>query len=179
MPHVDVWTRIQAEAAVISQDAQKRQTRPRINPFWGLRYFAPAFIVLIVVGVSLLTYDGLMLRRALQANATPTVVAYLTSSTSRRTYSESAYYRRMAYFEDRLDGPWSSAASPTTSTVYQSDVLDVMYVNTIHKATTNPDDDLRYEMVYEWRKMMEQRTQSASRSSSPTIRPQSIPQNLR
>ena len=45
MPHVDLWARLQAQAAQVSEEAQVRQRGPRFSIFSGLRLLAPAFVL--------------------------------------------------------------------------------------------------------------------------------------
>ncbi|MCW5853903.1 MAG: hypothetical protein KIT87_27805 [Anaerolineae bacterium] len=170
MPHVDVWAKIQAEAGDISQAAQARSPRTRFSIFSGLQLLAPAFIVLLVFGATLLSLAEEPTHQTQRTTRVPSVESVTASSPT--IYSSAVAYdianltydRLMARYADRLEG------TPPNGHTADSDVLAVTYAP---EYPTSPSGrvETRDDMRAEWREYVEQKQPRARSDTLHLIRP--------
>ncbi len=170
MPHVDVWAKIQAEAGDISQAAEARTTRRRFTIFSGLQLLAPAFVVLLVFGATLLNLaedPAYLSGRTTNAPLVESVTAALPTTdwvAPAAQTSSLAYDRLMARYADRLEGALPNHGGA------QSDVVDAAYVHELHTQALTPPET-RDDMRAEWREYVEQRQPRHRNDALHLIRP--------
>ena len=170
MPHVDVWAKIQAEAGDISQAAQARTTRTRFSIISGLQLLAPAFVVLLVFGATLLSLSEEPAHQPRQNTSVPSVQSVTasspTTSSSAVAYeiANPAYDRLMARYADRLEG------TPPNGPGSESDVVAIAYGDESYTSTTSRVET-RDDMRAEWQEYVEQKQPRARSDTLHLIRP--------
>lgn len=169
MPHVDMWAKIQAEAADISREAQTRRPPPRFSIFTSMQLLAPAFIVVLVFGATFISLQSVLPKPA-HDNPTSTRLAVTPQPNSRYDISNPVNARLTEFYENRLEGmrPVPRVAS--------APAVDILYVSDFVVPPQN-QPDVRAELRSEWRDYMEQK-QRPDPNSNPMrlIRPFHYPQ---
>ena len=173
MPHVDVWAKIQSEAGDIAQAAQGRTTRTRFSLFSGLQLLAPALVVLLVFGTTLLSltdeptgqsrYGPAVSSSQSVAAVLPTTASDVLADDTSSRVSNLAYDRWLARDADRLDGPAHRQNGP------QLEVVAAPQGQDLEAASTQVEtrDDLRAE----WREYLPHKPRQSPSSALQLIRP--------
>ena len=175
MPHVDVWAKIQAEAGDISQAVQARPTHARFSIFSGLQLLAPAFVVLLVFGATLLSLvDGPVPQGRRMTAVPPTdsvtvswpaISSIVSDDTASSHLANAAYERLMARYADRLEG------TPPNEHGSEADVVSVTYGYDHPITSSSGRVETRDDMRAEWREYVEQKQPRARSDTLHLIRP--------
>ena len=174
MPHVNLWAKIQSEAGDIAQTAQGRATRTRFSLFSGLQLLAPALVVLLVFGTTLLslTDEPTSQRRpAPVASSSQSVTAALPTTASdtladdtTRRAANLAYDRWLARDADRLDGPAHRQNGPQLEVVDTGQARDL-------ESSAPTQAETRDDLRAEWREYLPRKQRPSSSSALQLIRP--------
>ena len=173
MPHVDMWAKIQAEAGDISQAAQARTTRARFSIFSGLQLLAPAFVILLVFGATLLSLTDELTGQTFPMTSGPTAgsatVVLPTSSTQVSSRDDATHPSSAAY--DRL---MARNVAPAEEMLSRQSGAGGAVDNTAAPEPSTPPlvraenrDDTRAE----WREYMEQKQPHGRSDTLHLIRP--------
>ena len=174
MPHVDMWAKIQAEAGEISAAAQARPPHARFSIFSGLQALAPAFVVLLVFGVTLLSLTeepAAPTRRTMTASAVQSVTPFLPSASPQVTAADPsdhvaspAYDRLMARYAERLEGVLVDGDDARPESLNVAYAHEPQGVTSVRVETR---DDLRAE----WQQYTERQQPRTPSSTLHLVRP--------